>query len=102
MPKPLGQHPQDYPWSVEQQAELDLEEQGYVWAIRVDDPENYHQNPAYARDKQTARQIAAFPDLLAALELIDAGYRLAEKSTPANLRRTILDARAVIAKARGE
>jgi hypothetical protein len=35
-------------------------------------------------------------DPLAALRLIDAAYRLAERSTPANLRRAILDARPLL------
>ncbi|KKN17931.1 hypothetical protein LCGC14_0960770 [marine sediment metagenome] len=41
--------------------------------------------------------------LLSALELIDSAFRLAEKSTPANLRRAIIfTGRAAIARSRME
>ncbi len=45
-----------------------------------------------------ARLIAAAPDLFDALRVIDVAFRLAERSTPANLRRAIVDARRITAR----
>jgi hypothetical protein len=57
------------PWHVEAQQDIDLDGNGYTWAIRAAG-QGYVQNPAYATGEANARLIAASPALLAAAEQV--------------------------------
>jgi hypothetical protein len=56
------------PWRVEQQDDMDVEGNGYVWAVRAEGHGSYCQNPARSNSLANARLMAAAPDMLAALE----------------------------------
>jgi hypothetical protein len=59
-------------------------------------------NDNWSEAEANARLIAAAPDLLAALELINAALPTSEKAWPIYMNDAILAARAAIRKARGE
>ena len=56
------------PWRVELQDDIDLDGNGYTWAVKAEKHNGYVQNPAYANSEANARLIAAAPALLEAAQ----------------------------------
>ena len=97
------------PWRVEQQDDMDVEGNGYVWAVRAEGHGSYCQNPARSNSLANARLMAASPELLMALEELVAEFDAASEEAAqepgcGGLAETggIAYARTIIAKARGE
>jgi hypothetical protein len=93
------------PWRVEQQDDMDVEGNGYVWAVRAEGHGSYCQNPARSNSLANARLMAASPCLLAALYatlgIVEQVFEEDAGSFNDDLGALITEARAAIAKAQG-